>query len=271
MCKLLRAHFYRLRRSRALWLCMAAAFALSALFQLRIGADNESMNTLDVIFLQVFPFLPILHAAFISLFLGVEYQDGTLRNKLIAGHSRGTVYAAYLLVSIAGCFAILLAWMASAVIGVVKFGWFAAPAEVLLLNAVTILLLTAALAAFLTLLCLLIPNRAVSAVAAILLMFGLIVVGRVFYNALCEPEMASAAVMTANGFEVGEPEPNPNYVSGALRTVYQFIVDALPTGQAILLVNQELAHPAVSLCASVGIVLLSGAVGMAIFKRKDLK
>lgn len=29
MCKLLRAHFYRLRRSRALWLCMAAAFALS--------------------------------------------------------------------------------------------------------------------------------------------------------------------------------------------------------------------------------------------------
>ena len=128
MCKLLRANFYRLRRSRALWLCMAAAFALSALFQLRIGADNESMNTLDVIFLQVFPFLPILHAAFISLFLGVEYQDGTLRNKLIAGHSRGTVYAAYLIVSIAGCFVILLAWMASAVIGVVKFGWFAAPA-----------------------------------------------------------------------------------------------------------------------------------------------
>ena len=123
----------------------------------------------------------------------------------------------------------------------------------------------------LTLLCLLIPNRAVSAVAAILLMFGLIVVGSVFYNALCEPEMASAAVMTANGFEVGEPGPNPNYVSGALRTVYQFIVDALPTGQAILLANQELAHPAVSLCASVGIVLLSGAVGMAIFKRKDLK
>ena len=95
----------------------------------------------------------------------------------------------------------------------------------------TAALLTAALAALLTLLCLLIPNRAVSAVAAILLMFGLIVVGSVFYNALCEPEMASAAVMTANGFEVGESEPNPNYVSGALRTVYQFIVDALPPGR----------------------------------------
>ena len=133
------------------------------------------------------------------------------------------------------------------------------------------LLLTAALAALLTLLCLLIPNRAVSAVAAILLMFGLIVVGSVFYNALCEPEMAAAAIMTVNGFEVGEPTPNPDYVSGALRTVYQFAVDALPTGQAILLANQELAHPAVSLSASAGLVLLCTAVGMLVFRRKDLK
>lgn len=271
MRKLLRANFYRLCRSRALWLCMAAAFALSAVFLLRISADNENMDTLDAAFLQVFPFLPVLHAAFISLFLGVEYQDGTLRNKLIAGHSRGKVYAAYLITGIAGCFAILLAWAVSGVIGVAKFGWFTAPADVLALHVATILLLTAALAAILTLLCMLVSNRAVSAVAAILLMFGLIVVGSVFYNALCEPEMTSAAIMTADGFEVGEPQPNPRYISGTLRTVYQFIVDALPSGQAILLANQELTHPIVSLCASVGIILLSGIVGGAIFRRKDLK
>ena len=96
-------------------------------------------------------------------------------------------------------------------------------------------------------------------------------VGSVFYNALCEPEMAAAAIMTVNGFEVGEPTPNPDYVSGALRTVYQFAVDALPTGQAILLANQELTHPVVSLCASVGITLLASAIGVAVFKRKDLK
>lgn len=34
--------------------------------------------------------------------------------------------------------------------------------------------------------------------------------------------------------------------------MYQFAVDALPTGQAILLANQELTHPGLSLAASAG-------------------
>lgn len=208
MLKLLRADFFCLRRSRPFWVCAAAAFVLSSVYMLR--ADGDGMQTLEQNLLQVFPFLPILHAAFVSLFLGLEYQDGTL-----------------------------------------------------LLSAAVILLLTAAVAAILTMLCMLLTNRAVSAVTAILLMFGLLALASVFYNALCEPEMAAAAIMTVNGFEVGEPTPNPDYVSGALRTVYQFAVDALPTGQAILLANQELEHPAVSLSASAGLVLLCTAVDSA--------
>lgn len=268
MLKLLRADFFCLRRSRPFWVCAAAAFVLSSVYMLR--ADGDGMRTLEQHLLQVFPFLPILHAAFVSLFLGLEYQDGTLRNKLIVGHSREQVYLSRLLVSITGCFGILLAWALGALAGIGKLGWFAAPAGTLLLSAAVILLLTTAVAAILTMLCMLLTNRAVSAVTAILLMFGLLALASVFYNALCEPEMA-AAIMTVNGFEVGEPTPNPDYVSGALRTVYQFAVDALPTGQAILLANQELAHPAVSLSASAGLVLLCTAVGMLVFRRKDLK
>lgn len=95
--------------------------------------------------------------------------------------------------------------------------------------------------------------------------------GSVIYNALCEPEFASAAVMTVNGFEIGEPLPNPSYVSGALRDVYQFAVDALPTGEAILLANQELARPVLSLCASAALTLLVSAAGIALFRWKNLK
>ena len=63
MRKLLRANLFRLRRSRALWLCAAAAFVLSALYLLRV--DAESTQTLDQQSMQMFPFLPILHAAFV--------------------------------------------------------------------------------------------------------------------------------------------------------------------------------------------------------------
>lgn len=271
MRNLLRANFFCLRRSRALWLCMAAAFAASTAFLLGISAGNEDMKVLDEAFLQVFPFLTVLHAAFVSLFLGVEYQDGTLRNKLIAGHSRGKVYLSCFLAAAGGCCAILLAWALSAAVGAARFGWFVTPAGTLLLHAAVILLLTVAEAAILTLLCMLVSNRAVAAVAAILLMFGLMIAGSVVYNALSEPETVATAVMTENGYEVGEPQPNPDYVSGALRTAYQFLVDALPSGQAILLANQELARPGLSLCASAGITLLTCGAGAALFRRKDLK
>ncbi len=270
MTNLLRANFYRLRRSRALWLCMGAAFALTALFLLR-SSVAEGSATLDAQLMQVFPFLPVFHAAFVSLYLGVEYQDGTLRNKLIAGHTRGRVYAAYLVAAVAGCFAIALAWLLAAAVGIAKLGWFAAPAGALGLAAAVILLLTAAEAAILTLVALLLPNRAASAVSSILLMFGLIALGSVIYNALSEPELASAAVRTVNSFEIGEPLSNPSYVSGALRSVYQFAVDALPTGQASLLANQELARPVLSLCASAALTLLISAAGIALFRRKNLK
>lgn len=58
MRKLLRADLFCLRRSRVLWLCMAAAFVISAIFLLRLSTDNENMRTLDDAFLQLLPFCP---------------------------------------------------------------------------------------------------------------------------------------------------------------------------------------------------------------------
>ena len=270
MLKLLRANFYRLWRSQALWLCAAGAFVLSAAFLLGVHAGEDGSATLDNMFLQVFPFLAILHAAFTSLFLGAEYQDGTLRNKLIAGHPRWKVYGAYLISAAAGCFVIVAGWLAGCAVGAMRFGWFTMPAQAMLLVLAVALLLTAALTAIFTLVGLLLPNRA-AAVVSILLAFALILAGSFFYNALTEPELTQSAVATSIGFEYGDPMPNPYYVSGSRRTVYQFVVDALPTGQAIQLANRELTRPALSMAASAGIVLLCAAAGMAFFRRKDLK
>ena len=269
MRNLLRSNFYRLRRSRSLLLCMIGAFVIAVCFLLKLSGGDD--HSLDNLFLQTLPFLPIAYAVFVSLFLGVEYQEGLLRNKLIAGRSRTCVYLTSFAAALTGCLAILAAWALSAGVGVISFGWFRASAAELLMQAGTIILLTSAMAAILTLAAMLIPNRAVSAVVSILLALELLVLGSVFYNALCEPEFYSGAILTANGFEIGDPTPNPNYISGSLRTVYQLLVDILPSGQAILLANHELGQPVLSMCASACIVLLTSTAGMAIFERKDLK
>lgn len=271
MLKLLHAGFSRLHKSRLLLLCMTAAFAVSSLFLLQIGGSEESVWALDEALLQILPFLPVLYAAFIGLFLGVEYQDGTMRNKIVAGHTRSAVYLSQLLTAMLGCLGILLAWALSAAVGAVRLGWFVAPWTELLLRAAVILMTMTAMAAILTLFAMLITNRAVSGVTVILTVFALLLLSSYLYNALCEPELLSAAIMTETGYEVGEPMPNPNYIGGTLRAAYQFLSEALPSGQAILLANQELTRPGLSLCASLCIALLMTGAGIAVFRRNDLK
>lgn len=102
-------------------------------------------------------------------------------------------------------------------------------------------------------------------------MFTLIAVGSSFYNALCEPEFSTAAVATGNSFEFTEQVPNPAYVSGTARTLCQFFADALPTSQAILLAEQALTRPMLSLCASSCLVLMVSAAGACLFQKKNLK
>lgn len=47
-------------------------------------------------------FLGVVLAAFCSLYLGTEYQDGTLRNKVTAGYRREQIYFSCLLACLGG-------------------------------------------------------------------------------------------------------------------------------------------------------------------------
>lgn len=271
MRKLLRANFYRLWKSRVFWICVAASFLMSAAFLLAKQYPRQEMPSLDEMYLQVFPMLPLIHAVFAGLFLGTEYQDGTMRNKVVVGHTRGEIYLSFLAVCLCAGLGILLGWALGVAVGAIKYGWFLMPGRQLLLNLLIAVLLTMAEDGILTLLCLLSSNKAVTSVAAILVMLGLILLSSGCYNSLCEPEFASAAMVTEDGVEVGDPQPNPDYISGFQRRVYQLAVEALPSGQAILLANREMERPALSACASVAILLLTTGVGVSVFRRKDLK
>ena len=90
MANLLAAEFHRIRRDPVSWLLAAAALISGLVFGLSGRTDD----------VYVFP-LFIVQAVFISLSLGREYNDGTLRNKIIAGKTKTAIFLSKLLVSLA--------------------------------------------------------------------------------------------------------------------------------------------------------------------------
>lgn len=273
MRKLLRADMRRVWRRPALWLCVGGAFLMAAGFMFyTIGrfADAGGTPTIDAIFRETLPLLPIFDAVFVGLFLAIERQDGALRNKIVCGHRRAHIYLSESIAAAAGCLAILLAWTVGGLLGVFRLGWFSASAAELIALSAVVILGTVAIAAIYVLLGMLVPQRT-AAVGSIVLALVLMVTASVFYNALAQPEMQSGMIMTLDGMAMSDPEPNPDYVSGLRREVYQFIVDALPTGQTIQIANAELSRPILSLCASLGLAILTTSAGMIAFRRKDLK
>lgn len=277
MRNLLSADLRRLWRSRSFWLCAAVVLVLSlinALNALRLAPimlEAGYSVSLEEDYFNLLPYIILATAIFCALFLGVEYGEGTIRNKLIAGHTRWSVYLSGFLTCLAANLIFLALWAGAGLTGIPglglwSFGW-KGWAVYLLVAAGSV----AALTAIMTLLCMLFTHRAGAAVLALLLALGLLLAAAFLYNALCQPETISEMIMTVNGIEAADPAPNPQYVGGWLRALFQFLLDALPTGQLVTIASLELGRPALSLAADLVITLAAAGAGIAAFGRKDLK
>lgn len=277
MRNLLSADLRRLWRSRSFWLCAALMLVLSlvnafnALRQAPIMLEAGYSVFLEDDYFNILPYIILAAAIFCALFLGVEYGEGTIRNKLIAGHTRWSVYLSGFLTCLAANLIFLALWAGAGLTGIPalglwSFGW-TGWAVYLLVAAGSV----AALTAIMTLLCMLYTHRAGAAVLALLLALGLLLAASFLYNALCQPETISEMIMTVNGIEATDPAPNPKYIGGWLRVLYQFLLDALPTGQLVSIADLSLGRPALSLAADLVITLAAAGAGIAAFGRKDLK
>lgn len=276
MRNLLSAGYFRLWRNMEFWLCAALIFLVSVFVMLNncrmaMAYAENGLYTLDDFYWETLPFIGPVCAVFSGLFLGTEYSDGAIRNKLIAGHTRLSVYLSNLVL----CFSAALFYTGAALLGgltgLPSLGLLRMPLPTLALYLLICILIAASLSAICTFTGMFCSNRAVGAVGALLLVIGLLIWASTLYNALCEPEFYSGIVMTAEGIQMGDPAPNPRYVGGAMRKVYEFFLDLLPTGQGIQLANSEAAHPLRMALCSAALALAVTVGGASLFRRKDLK
>ncbi len=275
MRNLLSANFSRLRRNKFYYVVLAAVL-LSSLF-----ICFESIGTLpsaegggryvDEVFFTFAQMMGAFFAVFVSMFLGTEYSDGTIRNKLVVGHTRFSVYMANFLCCAFACLTFSAAWILGS-LPLLFFGGFQMGAFGLLCSFLVLIGFTVSLCALFTLIAMLCPNKALTVVLCIAVWVALTIVGGGLCDRLNSPPTYAAAMLTADGkVEIGENVPNPRYLSGMARTVCQWVADILPTGQACMLAQAEIAHPLWQVLSSAVLTLVFLLIGIAAFQKKDLK
>lgn len=281
MTKLLRANFARLKTSKVFWICTIGMFVfavgLCVDFYVKHVTEGRSFPDLDLPFYVAFFLTGVVGAVFCSIFIGTEYSDGTLRNKLVVGHSRSAIYLAnFLTCSIAELFMVLAYQIGMMAVGAPLCGWFKADAASVLFTLMIGILLTIAHAAIFSLLAMLISNKVFPAILGLIFAFVSIFMYVTLINRLQEPEFHSGfeTTVSADGVitaQYGEATPNPNFLTPVERERVQFVMDFLPTTQAGQLVAQEAANPARMVLCSFAIILTTNAAGIFFFRRKDLK
>ena len=277
MRKLLRANFSRLFRDKLFYILCAVMLAAGAGIVVIHYFDNlangENWTPDSTCFTYAY-LVPIMLSLLTALFVGSEYSDGTIRNKLAVGHRRSAVYLSNLITCAAAGLLLCAAYaVPHTCLSAALLGEFDSAPSALILRAGVSLALTAAFAAVFVLIAMLCQNKAYSTAGCILLVFALLFSGVRLCSALNEPEYRSGYSYTESGVTAAEePEPNPHYLNGAKRQAVDFLYDFTSGGQVIQLGSAaEVENPAI-LALYDGIILLAATVcGTVIFRRRDLK
>ena len=302
MRKILSANLFAMFHSKYFWL---GAFIMSttAIYAICDGykrmVQYEDSVTLDAgayyFSILLFVLLPALGGGFIN----TDYHDGTIRNKLVVGRTRGAVYLANLVtVFTVGMFYQLLYLLVYSLVGFPVFGWYQMPVEIgekLFMLTLEFLSISAVTTLFATL----IPHRVVLVLCAFIA-FGMMFLAQIVNGMLSEPETEHGGYTTATTFqdngqlitEFFDKEgnviqfddlptvPNPSYVREPMRTALRTINNIHPGGQLMELIQNghdepdrsRVKTPYWQLAAyALGMTALSTAAGWVLFRRKDLK
>lgn len=275
MNKLLSANFMRIKKNKTFWSGVIFMFGLGIFFPVRRYVDMVQtgwVNNLDDGFYFCAVLIAIVMAVFCSMFIGTEYSDGTIRNKIIVGQKRSAVYLANAvtssLVSIIMCIVAVVPYLC---LGIPLLGFFTADIKMILLIGVAVLFLAVAFSSVFTLIAMLCQSKATTAVACLLLAFGFIITGAVLNEMLNAPKMISGYTMSIDGSFINKEEPNPKYLEGMKREIVQTIYDILPGGQAVQCTTLVAVNLPRLPFYSAGIILLTTGIGVSMFRKRDLK
>ena len=273
MRNLLHANLCRMVRSKAFLIAVLAETAYMAMVVLvcwdhyATGTGHytlESIFTAGYVLMGYLPIPTLIIAPLLSVYLGTEYSDSTLRNKLIVGHTRAEVYLADLLACVVTALGLDVLYLVLSgllcirpVLGMcgvlLRVSW-----GQMLAWAAVALLARAAYAAIVKLLATVLGSRTASAITVLLL-----VVGAALLCTSAFHEMQYIERGLAGGYPVENGE--------ARLAFWHLLVDVLPTGQYIQISRLDTPSLWRMPLLSAAVIAVTTGTGLVLFQRRNLK
>ena len=275
MRNLLSAGFARLWRCKTLWLScafLAGSTVISVWTRYSNSVQYDYHTNLDHAFVNYVLFISIFIPIVCALLIGTEFANGTIRNKVVCGHGRGSVYLSNLIVCSAASLIMCTAAVAPGLaLGLPLLGGFAMGTTRAAFFFLAAYALSLAWTALFTALTMLVSNRTISVVAAILLSLALLMAGSYLEGRLEAAPTLQEFAITVNGESIVEEYPNPAYVpEGPARDTLQFLSDFTPGGQTVQHLKTA-DRPEVLIAYDAVLYVLFTAAGLFLFRRKDIK
>lgn len=285
MANLIKMNFTRLFKSLLFKICLlfSAGFAVFAVVirSIDINSNAEAYtglleySTADVFMFGGANFLIFAAAAFVGIFIGTEYSDGTIRNKLSVGHIRFKVYLANFIVSAFANIMILLVYLLLSL----GMGLIFLDAPTLDFNQIAIFSLSQMLAmtsftAIIVLCAMLISNRAIGVVTALVIWLVMVSSAMSISARLMEREYIFAPTFSEETGEIeveATSEKNPHYLTGTKRKVFEFLNNALPANQFNQVSDHKSDNLGIMAVYSAVTIVLANGIGIVVFRKKDLK
>lgn len=280
MRKLLSANFARLWRSKVFWVLEGFCFAfgvfvytLVAINTRNIGQGWLEYEAHSYFYFQIL-YIAVVIAIFACFFIGTDYSDGTIRNKMIVGHSREIIYLSVFLPVLTAAFFFMLAYLLAVLLIGLPFSGVAVLTHVeaqpwrLMGCGMAI----AEYAALFTLLSMSDSNKARNVVISLLVASIVVLSGMYAYGKLSQPEFTPIVTQQSDGrYLLEDGAPNPRYITGTARNIYDWLTVILPSGSVMLSLDKNLAFDwRIPVCAVI-LTLLLTTIGIGIFKKKDIK
>lgn len=224
MIKLLRANFCRLSKDILFYIVVLVNTVLTILF-----ASDLHNGIIDGFYLIIQPFI---YSVFVAFFVGKEYGNGTIRNKLVCGHTRSVVYFSYLITCIVATLASIIPGVIILCVWNIKF-ISAIELSYALLMLLGYLLLHCACCALFIAVGFAIPSKAVCVIVVILVAFSGMFLSEMAVQKLEVSKTLPDVVINDDGTYtlVDGNSPNPKYVDGTPRKILYGVNNFLPQSQ----------------------------------------